>query len=180
LTGLRKFDQSVEDENLDEMPENSLTLAAGYTLENISRVVRNFIIPPLLNFIQPRIGSDKWGDRYISLIAFGSIIDGPEEQQFNAAIGEFYSGFVNMIHDPVPKVRQTAAFVLYKMAEFLPNMILSISQENLDLFVNNCLLHMTEHHQIATLVMGALRNLMISGSRLGVAHNLNGHFLMIF
>jgi hypothetical protein len=79
LTGLKKFDQSVEDENLEEMGENSLTLAAGYTLENISRVVRNFILPPLLTFIQPRIGSDKWGDRYISLIAFGSIIDGPEE-----------------------------------------------------------------------------------------------------
>ena len=105
LTGLKKFDQETEDQNLEEIPENSLTLAAGYTLENISRVVRNFIVPPLLTFIQPRIGSDKWGDRYISLIAFGSIIDGPEEQQFIQTIGEFYSGFVNIINDPVPKVR---------------------------------------------------------------------------
>ncbi len=44
LTGLKKFDQETEDQNLEEIPENSLTLAAGYTLENISRVVRNFII----------------------------------------------------------------------------------------------------------------------------------------
>jgi importin subunit beta-1 len=80
LTGLRKFDQDSQDENLDEMPENSLTLAAGYTLENITRVVGNFILSPLINFIQSKIISEKWGDRYIALIAFGSIIDGPDPQ----------------------------------------------------------------------------------------------------
>jgi len=52
LTGLKKFDQETEDENLNEMPENSLTVAAGYTLENITRVVGNYILQPMINFIQ--------------------------------------------------------------------------------------------------------------------------------
>jgi importin subunit beta-1 len=62
------------------MPENSLTLAAGYTLENITRVVGNMILAPLITFIQDKIVSSNWGDRYIALIAFGSIIDGPDPQ----------------------------------------------------------------------------------------------------
>jgi importin subunit beta-1 len=59
------------------MPENSLTLSAGYTLENIARVVGNPILDHVFNFIQTKISSEKWGDRYIGMIAFGSIIDGP-------------------------------------------------------------------------------------------------------
>ena len=148
------------------MPENSLTLAAGYTLENITRVVGNLILGPLLNFIQEKIVSAKWGDRYIALIAFGSIIDGPEPQQLTMAISESYQGFVNIINDPVAKVRQTAAFVLYKMAEFLPNRV-TATKENLDMFVNNCLMHLPEHHLISTLVMGALRNLIVSTQSVG-------------
>lgn len=79
----------------------------------------------MIPFIQQRVVSDRWGDRYISLIAFGSIIDGPDAQQIISNVGEFYNGFVNIINDPIPKVRQTAAFVLYKMSEFLPTLILS-------------------------------------------------------
>ena len=77
-----------------------------------------------------------------------------------------------MINDPIPKVRQTAAFVLYKMSEFLPELILS-SQANMDLFVNNCLDHLPEHHLISTLVMGALRNLVVSSNKLKAAECLN-------
>ena len=51
MTGLRKFDQETQDDNLDEMPENSLTVAAGYTLENITRVVGNLILSQIIPFI---------------------------------------------------------------------------------------------------------------------------------
>lgn len=86
---------------------------------------------------------------------------------------------MNIINDPVPKVRQTAAYVLYKMSDFLPAMILS-SQANLEAFVNNCLAHLPEHHLISTLVMGALRNLLVSSNRIGASTYLNAYFLNIF
>lgn len=133
----------------------------------------------MIPFIQQRVVSDRWGDRYISLIAFGSIIDGPDAQQIISNVGEFYNGFVNIINDPIPKVRQTAAFVLYKMSEFLPTLILS-SQANLDLFVNNCMAHLPEHHLISTLVMGALRNLVVSSQKIGAVGYLNSYFITIF
>ena len=77
MTGLSKFDQESQDENLDEMPENNLSLSAGYTLESIARTIGNSVLETIFNFIQPKISSTNWGDRYIGMIAFGSIIDGP-------------------------------------------------------------------------------------------------------
>lgn len=59
------------------MPENNLYLTAAYALENISRVIGNNVLEPIFNFIQPKIASPNWGDRYIGMVAFGSIIDGP-------------------------------------------------------------------------------------------------------
>lgn len=58
--------------------ETSMSLAAGNTLESISLIVRNDVVTPVLNFMQPKLSSNNWGDRYIGMIAFGSIIDGPD------------------------------------------------------------------------------------------------------
>jgi importin subunit beta-1 len=168
LTGLQKFDQSTEDEQLDEMAENNLTFSSGYTLENIARVCGNDVMQPVFNFITPKFASPNWGDRYVGMIAFGSIIDGPNSQDMANTIATAYADIVNMINDQVPKVRQTVAFVLYKLSEFVPEIIF-MSQQNLDLFVNRCLEHIQEHHLISTLVIGALKNLFTNACRAGAS-----------
>jgi hypothetical protein len=47
-------------------------------LEAISRAIGNDVLTPMFNFIQGKIGSTNWGDRFIGMIAFGSIIEGPD------------------------------------------------------------------------------------------------------
>lgn len=59
------------------MPENHCSMSAGYTLENVARTIGNDVLSPIFDYIQPKITSANWGDRYIGMIAFGSIIDGP-------------------------------------------------------------------------------------------------------
>jgi hypothetical protein len=59
------------------LPENSITISAGYTLENISRTIGAKVIPIMYNYINSKLGSQNWGDRYIAMIAMGAIIDGP-------------------------------------------------------------------------------------------------------
>ena len=54
------------------------------------------------------------------MIAFGSIIDGPNPESLASTIDQAFKDIVGMIADPVPKVRQTVAFVLYKLSEFVP------------------------------------------------------------
>lgn len=84
-----------------------------------------------------------------------------------------------MINDPVPKVRQTVAFVFYKLSEFVPELIF-MNQANLDQFINCCIDHVPEHHLISTLLIGALKNLYVNSHRLNCPQLLNGHFKSIF
>lgn len=124
-TALNKFDQNTQDQNLDDMPENNISISAGYTLESVARTIGNGVLQPIFNFIQDKLGSQNWGDRYIGMIAFGSIIDGPNPQEIINSIHESYLSFLAMLDDQVPKVRQTAAFVYYKISEFVPQLVFS-------------------------------------------------------
>ena len=39
------------------MPENSITIAAGYTLENIARTIGAKVIPTMYKYINSKLGS---------------------------------------------------------------------------------------------------------------------------
>ena len=84
-----------------------------------------------------------------------------------------------MINDPVPKVRQTVAFVFYKLSEFVPEIIFQ-NGANLDLFINRCIEHIPEHHLISNLIIGALKNLFVNSNRLNCTPLLNSYFSAIF
>lgn len=113
------------------------------------------------------------------MIAFGSIIDGPNSASIINIISGAYSDIIMMINDPAPKVRQTVAFVFYKLSEFVPEIIFQ-SEANLDLFINRCLEHIPEHHLISTLVIGALKNLFVNSHRLNCPSLLNNYYKQIF
>ena len=52
-------------------------VSAGLTLESVSRAIGDDVLSPILEFIQPKLSSGNWVDRYIGMIAFGAILDGP-------------------------------------------------------------------------------------------------------
>jgi hypothetical protein len=78
--GFSKFNTNLVGQSLDEMPENSCAVSAGSTLESISRAIGNDVLTPMFSFIQGKISSANWGDRFIGMIAFGSIIEGPDPE----------------------------------------------------------------------------------------------------
>ena len=133
----------------------------------------------MLDFIHPKLSSPNWGDRYIGMIAFGSIIDGPDPNQICSIIADAYTGIIDMINDPVPKVRQTVSFVFYKLSEFVPQIVFQ-NPTTLDLFVQRCLDHIQEHHLICTLIFGALRNLFTNGRAMNYQGYLNNYFQTVF
>lgn len=106
------------------MPELNIAMTAGYTLENVSRAIKNEVINPIFDFITPKMNSGNWGERYISMIAFASIVEGPQPETLIPIIQDAFPSMMNMINDPVPKVRQTVAFAFYKLSEFMPQMII--------------------------------------------------------
>ncbi len=64
-------------DELEEQPEMNCIISSGVTLDNISKILGNEVVNPILEFIQPKLCSDNWIERYIGMITFGSILDGP-------------------------------------------------------------------------------------------------------
>lgn len=88
----------------------------------------------MFEFIQPKISSVNWGERYVGMLAFSSILEGPNPENLANIINDAYPNIVKMIDDPVPKVRQTVAYSLYKLSDFLAVLVFS-SPESLDVFI---------------------------------------------
>lgn len=163
------------------MPENNITIAAGYTLENISRTIGAKVIPTMYAYINSKLGSENWGDRYVAMIAMGAIIDGPSYQDIVNMIGQQFLGFLELINDSVPRVRQTVAFVFYKISEFVPQLIFQ-SDINLKTFIDKCIEHCDEHQLICNLIVGTFKHLFINAQKIGpeCMQMLNPYFSMIF
>ena len=177
--GFSKFDSSLHDQDLDEVAENHISLSAGYALENLAKLIGDAVLNPIFDYISPKLGSADWGDRYLGMIAFGSIIDGPNPTQIITIIHTCYANIIGMINDSVAKVRQTVAFVYYKLSEFVPELIFT-TEENLNLFITHIMEHIHEHHLISTLLIGALKNLFIQAHKNNSVSLLNSHFELIF
>ena len=96
-------------------------------------------------------------------------------------IGSDFLGFLELIGDPVPKVRQTVAFVFYKISEFVPHLIFA-NDINLKTFIDKCLQHCDEHQCITTLIVGTFKHLFINANKIGdgCIKTLNPYFNSIF
>ena len=84
-----------------------------------------------------------------------------------------------MLDNPKPKVRQTVAFVYYKLSEFVPEIIFD-NTNNLELMINLALNHLNDHPLISCLLIGALKNLFVQASLRNNSHMLNNYFPQIF
>lgn len=94
------------------------------------------------------------------MLAFGAILEGPNPDTICNCISQAFETILNMINDPVQRVRHTVSYVYYRLSEFVAGPI--INDKNLrDLFVGNCLNHIDEHPIIGSLLAGSLKNLYI-------------------
>jgi hypothetical protein len=51
LTVFSKYDSSIQDQDLEEMPESNCSMSAGAALENVARTIGNDVLEPIFNFI---------------------------------------------------------------------------------------------------------------------------------
>ncbi|CDW91160.1 importin subunit beta-1 [Stylonychia lemnae] len=158
LTGLDKVNENSIDTGLEELPPNCCIVSAGLALESIARVVGDDCIEVVSEFFGPKLGSPKWTDRFVAIIALASIINPPSTDKLPQMISENYDFLLNMLDDNIERVRQSVAYAYYKLAQNIPEVILS-SQHTADLFINKSLIHLCEDPAISTLLVGGLSNL---------------------
>lgn len=99
LDGLSNINESHIDESLEELSETCYSISAGLTLEAISRIIQNDVLQPVFEFIEHRLSSQKWIDRYVSLLAIASIMEGPHPNAISGILMTPYMFIINMLDD---------------------------------------------------------------------------------
>lgn len=80
-------------------------------------MIKNEIIEPVIRFVETNIQSGEWKLRYASLLALGSITEGPERQNFMALIQPALPTILQLFKDANAKVREAAGWVVSKICE---------------------------------------------------------------
>ncbi|KAG2226727.1 hypothetical protein INT45_001074, partial [Circinella minor] len=105
-----------EDEDEDEW---SVSMAAATCLSLFAQCVRNNVIGPVVPFVESNIQNTDWRYREAAVMAFGSILDGPDDTVLMPLVDQALPTLINMMTDPVVNVKDTVAWTLGRVSELL-------------------------------------------------------------
>ncbi|SCV73049.1 BQ2448_6974 [Microbotryum intermedium] len=105
-----------EDATEDEW---NVSMAAGTCLALLAQCVGDGIVPPIIPFVEINIKNADWRKREAAVMAFGSILDGPEEKTLMPLVSQALPMLIEMMHDPSMHVRDTTAWTLGRITDVL-------------------------------------------------------------
>jgi len=128
------------EELTDDEDEWNLSMSGGTLLGLIAQCEGDSILKVVMPFVQknlPVIGKENWRFREAGLMAFGKVLDGPDSSELAPWIREGIEFFLPLLdpeREPVPQVRDTAAwavgciceFHVETIHEFLPRIVLQL------------------------------------------------------
>ncbi|KAI4337988.1 hypothetical protein L6164_016346 [Bauhinia variegata] len=148
-----------EDQDLDEGAWN-IAMAGGTCLGLVARTVGDHIVPLVMPFIEENITKPDWRQREAATYAFGSILEGPSPDKLaplvNVALPFMLSALVK---DPNNHVKDTTAWTLGRMFEFLHSSIVGtpiINEGNCQQIITVLLQSMKDAPNVAEKACGAL------------------------
>ncbi|PFH31665.1 HEAT repeat-containing protein [Besnoitia besnoiti] len=107
-----------ESEEADAADSWTSAMAAGTCLGLCAQVVQNAILPPVIQFVSENFSSPDWTRREAAVLAFGSIMEGPDTEALKPLVEESFTSLVNVLQDSSVAVRDTAAWTLGRIAQF--------------------------------------------------------------
>ncbi|KAJ1660746.1 karyopherin Kap95 [Dispira simplex] len=107
-----------QDEDADE-DEWNVSMAAGTCLSLLAQCVEDAIVPPVIPFVEANIRNEDWHMREAAVMAFGSIMEGPEPHVLNPLAQQALPVLIDMVKDPVVQVKDTAAWTLGRICDLL-------------------------------------------------------------
>lgn len=146
-----------QEEHADE-DEWNISMSAGTCLGFLAQAVADDIVNPVIPFIQANIVSDDWHQREAAVMAFGSILDGPNSNILKPLTKEALPLLVKMMmRDPNPQVQDTVAWTLGRICDLL--MVAIDVEKDLPLLVDALIGGPGMNPKIATNCCWALMNL---------------------
>jgi importin subunit beta-1 len=105
----------------------NVAMAAGACLTLFAQDTANYVVQPTLQFVEQNISSSNWRDREAAVMAFGSILDGPDREQLKVLIQQALTPILGLMADENLQVKETVAWCIGRIADLL---IDAISIEN--------------------------------------------------
>lgn len=105
-----------EDASDDEW---NVSMAAGTCLALLAQCVGDSIVTPIIPFVEGNIKNEDWHFREAAVMAFGSILDGPEETILAPLVAQALPTLIDMMRDPSLHVRDTTAWTLGRISDVL-------------------------------------------------------------
>lgn len=107
-----------QDESDDEDDWNPCK-AAGVCLMLMATCCEDSIVPHVLPFVKDNIKNPDWKSRDAAVMAFGSILEGPEPNNLKPLVEQAMPMLIELMRDPSVVVKDTAAWTIGRVAELI-------------------------------------------------------------
>ncbi|KAL3231124.1 Importin subunit beta-1 [Nakaseomyces bracarensis] len=145
----------------NEDPEDddwNVSMSAGACLQLFAQSCGNHVLPPVLAFVEQNFGHENWRNREAAVMAFGSIMDGPDKSQRAGFVQQALPSILTLINDPSLQVKETAAWCIGRIADLVAEAI--DPQNHLPGVIQACLIGLQDHAKVATNCAWTIINLV--------------------
>jgi len=105
-----------DDQDTDE--SWNIAMAGATCLDSIAQTIKDGIVPLVISFVQQNITSSEWRLKEASVMAFGSIMNGPSQQTLTPIVAAALPVLINCLGDSKSIVRDTSAWTVGRVCEF--------------------------------------------------------------
>ncbi|KAI5953311.1 kap95 [Candida jiufengensis] len=152
LTLLTRQNEDPEDDDW------SVAMAAGACLQLYAQNIGNYVVDPTINFVSNNINKEDWRSREASVMAFGSILDGPDHDQLKSTIKDALTPILALIKDQNLQVKETVAWCLGRIADMVVDAI--DVEKQLPQLLEALLNGLQDHPKVSTNCCWTLMNLV--------------------
>ncbi|TCD60502.1 karyopherin beta [Steccherinum ochraceum] len=145
-----------QEEDADE-EEWNVSMAAGTCLGLLATAVADTIVPAVIPFIEANIRAQDWHFREAAVMAFGSILDGPDPAVLTPLVNQALPILIDMMADPMVNVKDTVSWTLGRICDLLVSTIKP--DVHLHPLISACVNGLGDNPRIATNCCWALINL---------------------
>jgi importin subunit beta-1 len=107
-----------QDEEEDDDWTVSNSAAAAIAL--FAQVTENAVLGPVLQFVETNIRGENWSAREAAVMAFGSVMDGPDPSSLQPLVAQAFPVLIGMLGDTNAAVRESTSWALARATELVP------------------------------------------------------------
>lgn len=108
-------------EEADDDDEWNPCKAAGVCVMLLATCTEDDIVPHVLPFVKENITNTDWRLRDAAIMAFGSILEGPDPTNLKQMVGQAIPTLIKALSDSSVVVRDTTAWTLGRICEIIPD-----------------------------------------------------------